>query len=539
MKSLQLLKRDDIPIDAKETIIQDMKLLRRETYYRKKAEGSLRSFRHQNRSTLNAIRDPVHIVNENLEIIFMNTALLKILDVLNIDSNILNKKITEVFSFLPENIFVEYLTVFETKSEAVTPEILHIDGKMFTSETYKTPVFREGRVIQIITTIRNITPLCESQNGFYGRSRDFRSIVEQTYDGIVLTDETGKIIEWNHGQEEITGLHASETVGRFLWDVQHELTPLGSKSEVNYGKNKSRITAILNTGTAPWIKKLNEKEITRTDGTSRIIQSGIFPIRTENGFMLGSIARDVTSFHEAEKAKNELENRRSKFIEITSHELRTPLTCIRGFLDFLRSSNENISSLQKEECYDLIDKNISRLGSLIDEVSDLAKIERDALVINKQVINFIDYLNREIKAYKIILGNHFAFYSKSSQPNVYVNIDEDRIRQVIGNVINNAIKHTPNDTRQIYMSVKVHSKAIQLDISDNGAGIALENLDAIFEPFVSIPSEFSVTGTGIGLYVSNEIIKQHDGSIKAISKGLGTGTRIKIVLPRIYPEKEG
>jgi len=536
MKSLKLIERINLPLDEKEIILKDLKLLQRESRYRIKAEESLRIYKQQNRATLNAIRDPIHIINANLEIVFVNDALVKMLDFLNLESNILYRKITDVFPFLPEYVFTEYLDVFDTQIEVFTTGRFLRKGNEYMVETSKTPVIREGKVIQIVTTIRKITNQNDSTKGVYKRDWEFSNFVEKSYDGIILTDEEGRIIEWNHAQERISGLKSSDTLGKNLWDIQHILAPLDNRSQSSYEKNKKRIKAILNTGTAPWIKKLNEKKITTVNGTSKVIQSNVFPIKSERGYMLGSIIRDITSFHEAEIVKTELENRRTKFIEITSHELRTPLTCIQGFIDFLRNSGNNITDLQKEELYELLEKNINRLNSLIDEVSDFAKIERDALVIVKKTVNFVEYITNEIKTYKIILGDQFTFHSKLPASLVYASIDENRFRQVLGNIIDNAIKHTHNDTRHVYMGVKIHSKTIQLDIGDNGAGVAPENLKKVFEPFVSIPSDYSVTGTGIGLYISNEIIRQHNGTIEAISKGLGTGTIIKIVVPRIYPE---
>lgn len=98
-------------------------------------------------------------------------------------------------------------------------------------------------------------------------------------------------------------------------------------------------------------------------------------------------------------------------------------------------------------------------------------------------------------------------------------------------MVNNAIKHTHEDTRKIVINVKKDSKIVHIEISDNGAGIKPSNLERIFEPFISIASEYSVKGTGIGLHLSRIIIKKHGETIKAHNDGLGRGSTFKITLP--------
>ena len=106
------------------------------------------------------------------------------------------------------------------------------------------------------------------------------------------------------------------------------------------------------------------------------------------------------------------------------------------------------------------------------------------------------------------------------------------MQQVFDNILGNAIKQTDKTKRRISFALKVYPNRIIVRITDNGAGIDPKNLESIFEQFVSIPTEFSATGTGMGLYISRKIIEFHNGIISAQSKGHGKGTTFVIELPR-------
>jgi len=126
-----------------------------------------------------------------------------------------------------------------------------------------------------------------------------RSIVEQSSDGIVLTDERGAIIEWNRGQEQITGLKRADVLGRPLWDVQFQVSSRERDTPAVYEQVKASILEFLETGQAPWLNRLQETVILRSDGTRRSVQAIIFPIKTDRGFMVGGISRDITDLKRA------------------------------------------------------------------------------------------------------------------------------------------------------------------------------------------------------------------------------------------------
>jgi diguanylate cyclase (GGDEF)-like protein/PAS domain S-box-containing protein len=151
-----------------------------------------------------------------------------------------------------------------------------------------------GHVLYSRGVARDITERKAAEEALRESEQKFRSIVEQSLDGIVLIDQQGLIVEWNRGQERIVGLKQAEVIGRPAWDVQAQVVPEERKTDEWYKQTKTSMQQFLKTGQAPWLNQLQEINIQHPDGTSRTIQQLSFPIQTDKGFMLGSIVRDVT-----------------------------------------------------------------------------------------------------------------------------------------------------------------------------------------------------------------------------------------------------
>lgn len=153
-----------------------------------------------------------------------------------------------------------------------------------------------------VASLMDITDKKRSRIALRESERKFRSIVEQSYNGITLSDEEGKIIEWNNAQERITGLKRNEVIGQYLWDMSFNMAPERLRTPAAYEHLKASTLNILKTGEVPWHNNIMEREIIKSDGTQRFVETLVFTIKTDKGFMACSIASDITERKKAEKA---------------------------------------------------------------------------------------------------------------------------------------------------------------------------------------------------------------------------------------------
>lgn len=160
---------------------------------------------------------------------------------------------------------------------------------------------QKGNLVGSIETVRDITEQKKAEMELYESEEKFRSTIEQSSDGISIMDENGTIIEWNKGIEKITGHQREEELGKLAWDSQYELLPAEEKTPELYDYIKGSIEEFLQTGDADWINKPLDRRIQRPDNEIRFVQSVTYPIKTERGIIIGSIARDITEQKKTEE----------------------------------------------------------------------------------------------------------------------------------------------------------------------------------------------------------------------------------------------
>jgi PAS domain S-box-containing protein len=168
---------------------------------------------------------------------------------------------------------------------------------------------REHRPVALQWLMRDISQQVEAAEAVRQTEHLLRGFVTQSLDGIALTDEHGQVIEWNVAMEQITGLPAMATLGRSIWDVQLQLDGAAGPAASRKEQSKDRLLEVLRSGQAPWLGQLLERTYIRPDGESRVVQGLVFPFQTRQGFMLGSISRDVTDLKRAEAALRRSESK--------------------------------------------------------------------------------------------------------------------------------------------------------------------------------------------------------------------------------------
>lgn len=378
---------------------------------------------------------------------------------------------------------------------------------------------KNGKPLKLIGACTDITEKKQVEDELHLSDE----LLKQMPDAILLIDENAQILRWMGKAEKMFGYLADETIGHHVSLIQKN-----SEDQIEIEK------ALDLTG-----EFYDEIICIKKDKTEIPVELIVKNIYNNNGekIVTINIYRDIAIRKKAEKAHLEYLAYQSDFIYMISHELRTPLTVIRGYADFLGKNIEALDPVRTKQSIKAIIKNIDRLETLISDVSDLSLIEKELFSLNLEIFNFIDFLKEIISNYRIILKDQLAYIPYLSDVPILVNGDMVRLQQVFDNIISNAIKFTSEKDRKIIISLEILSSNIRIKISDNGAGIDKNTIEAIFDQFTSFSTTYSVKGTGVGLYISKEIMADHGGNLYAESAGIGKGSSFYIDIPFIQTDK--
>ncbi|MEE1002236.1 MAG: HAMP domain-containing sensor histidine kinase [Acutalibacteraceae bacterium] len=246
----------------------------------------------------------------------------------------------------------------------------------------------------------------------------------------------------------------------------------------------------------------------------------------EIGKLCDTINYMASELESTEKLKND-------FISSVSHELRTPLTVIQGWSETVKSSVGIDNELVKKGV-DVINGEVARLSGLVEDLLDFSRMQSGRLQIRKEKVDVLAELGEAVLMYQgeaAKKGLELEFIYPEMLPPIMA--DPARLKQVFINIIDNAIKYSSNSGGTVMVEASQYDNNVQVKVSDMGCGIAAEDLSKVKEKFYKANN--TVRGSGIGLAIADEIIKQHDGILMVDSKE-GAGTTVTIVLPFIKPE---
>ncbi|MFB7141001.1 ATP-binding protein [Gottfriedia sp. NPDC056225] len=264
-------------------------------------------------------------------------------------------------------------------------------------------------------------------------------------------------------------------------------------------------------------------ELNFDQGNWQVLMSPLYNQTNIRGVV--AVIRDVTE-------QRRLEKMRKDFIAHVSHELRTPISLLQGYseaiVDGVAESKEEMQELSQ-----IIYDESLRMGRLVNDLLDLARMENGFTELNRDHVPLIQFVDRILRKFKGLAKekNIKLFGEIDNVPHVDVYIDEDRMEQVFTNLIDNAIRHT-NENGRIIVSVSQNETSTIFRFIDSGAGISSEDLPFVFERFYKADKARTRgrSGTGLGLAIVKNIVNAHGGSIK-VSSEIGHGTTFKVKIP--------
>jgi len=357
----------------------------------------------------------------------------------------------------------------------------------------------------------------QSEQALKYSEEKFRNVVHQAIDAIVLTDEQGLITDWNTAAEQITGIGKSDAAGQYYWDVQLKILPEERRSQTSLETLRALTSSIFQTGQAPWLNRVLDAQIQRSDGARRFIQQVAFPIQTAKGFMIGSIIRDVTDRKqieiERESLIQKLETQNAeleRFTYTVSHDLKSPLITIGGFLGYLEEDALKGNTEKLKHDIQRINTATGKMKRLLNELLELSRIGR--LMNEPETIPFADLVR---EAMDNVHGQLEASgVTVQTQPDLpAVHGDRQRLVEVMQNLLDNAAKFMgdqPDPRIEIGQRGEKDGKPI-FYIKDNGIGIDSAYHERVFGLFNKLDPR--AEGTGIGLAIVKRIVEVHGGRI--------------------------
>jgi two-component system CheB/CheR fusion protein len=258
-----------------------------------------------------------------------------------------------------------------------------------------------------------------------------------------------------------------------------------------------------------------------SDGLFRWFYAEAIPFKDEHGHTTAWIGTSI----DIDAQKKELE-KKDEFISVASHELRTPLTSLKGYVQLMESEQNLPDDIKLY--VSKVSASIDKLQHLIDALLDASKIRAGKLKFTKSTFNLTNLVNQCIDNSSYMYPAYDI--KRELQGDIMVIGNEERLEQVIMNLINNAVKYSP-DSKKIIVRAEMDESSGVVSVSDFGIGMSLADQNKIFDRFYRVDGhEFYVPGLGMGLYIASEIIKEHDGTIGVQSK-LNEGSVFCFTLP--------
>ena len=240
---------------------------------------------------------------------------------------------------------------------------------------------------------------------------------------------------------------------------------------------------------------------------------------------------DTTRERNAIEALQEADRRKDEFLATLAHELRNPLAPIRNALEILQSND--YSQNQKNEAFGRVERQVTQMIRLVDDLMDVSRITRGKIRIQRQPVNLCEVLSTAIETIQPLIDSkqHGLSVEKVSSP-LWVNGDLVRLSQIFSNIMNNAAKYTPSGGN-IAVCIDTIDGVVKIRIKDNGEGIPTDKQKAIFDMFTQVDGvlERSQGGLGIGLTLVKKLTELHDGNVTVYSDGVGKGTTFTVTLP--------
>ena len=386
--------------------------------------------------------------------------------------------------------------------------------------TGEVKIYSDDELGQLGQAINDLSlKIKEAQESTESERQRLDSVLRHMSDGVIATDRRGRIVIMNTAALDILNLKSEKVIGIPLL----EILPL-----------EERVT----------FRELLETQQERLiyleeDGEDSMIQCEFSVIQRESGFISGLVCvlTDVTE-------QQKIERERRNFVSNVSHELRTPLTSIKSYTEALVDGaweNKEIAP----GFLNVIETETDRMMRMITDLLNLSRMDQNRFGLEKEFINMNELVVHIVNRFEMVLQSepyrdkNYRILTDITQRDLWVELDQDKITQVLDNIINNAIKYSPDGGRIIIRLMETHTDII-VSVSDEGLGIARKDIPHLFDRFYRVDKARSraMGGSGLGLAIAQEVVQLHGGKIW-VNSIENKGSTFFVSLPYIPFEEDG
>ena len=499
---------------------------------RKKAEEQLKDSELKYRDMINNL--DVGFYQVTLEGIMLNhnPAHNKILEYDDSES-LIGKKVTEFWQFPDDREqYIEQILRNGYAKNYICPSLTKRGKKITVQLNSHLILDKQGIPYGIEGTFIDITEKYNLEKKLRESEKKYRNLYDNTPFSVVLINTQGEIIDLNPKAELMFGFSPKEALGRKFMDLS-----------VIHPDQINKISDLFKRFVKGEQMHRIDVKVQKKDGTIFWTNLQAALLKINDATFVQALFTDITVKKEAEflineevKKLKELDKLRKNLISRVSHELKTPLVSVTGGSELLLTIHGGKLSKDELEIVELIKKGGKRLKHLVDNLIDISRIEYDKFHLMKEQ-NDLSAIIREISHELLYLIRERNIKLKLAIPDSFqIKVDKVRIEQVIVNLLTNAIKNTPPNG-EILVKLKRNEDSAELSISDTGIGISKEEMDMLFTRFGKLErygegyEYIDIQGSGLGLYISKEIVDSHKGEIRAESAGRNKGSTFVVKLP--------
>jgi PAS domain S-box-containing protein len=407
-------------------------------------------------------------------------------------------------------------------------QIKKVNGNLIDAEVTATLVDDADSTVQLI--IRDITERKQIERLEHENQERMSLIIDNVHCGVIVIDAiTHEIVDVNPTALEIIDHKKEDLIGhrchKFICPSE-----VGSCPITDFNQSLDRLEHVVIRSDGTKVPILKSVEVVNLSGRELFIESFVD---------ITDIKRTENELIEAKVIAEAANRTKSEFLATMSHELRTPLNSVIGFSDLLLDGSFGELNDKQNKFMENISHSGKHLLNLINDILDISKVEAGKMELFHEIFDISDLISDiHLMMEPLSSKKDIRLEFNMKQRSIFINADRGKLKQVLYNIIGNAIKFTP-EHGEVHVDISMKDQMLQVSVRDTGIGMSEEDLKKLFQPFVQIDSSSNrrFEGTGLGLALVKNLLELHGGTIEVESE-LGTGSTFSIRVPLNLEDKD-